>query len=142
MQIHQLNLADYISKALILPSKYIEDRTELDIQTKNNEGILLSDGYFNSFFNDQILLELILTKEEEAFLRKVNVKSKLIDEIKIYNYPISLPISRVKTIYLYDKEIQSKLESTFNTGDVGYLPFDKIKIVTKKFLKQLPKLCA
>ena len=64
LQIHRIKLQDYIQSALIAADKYLGDEVEKDIQSKNPDFLVLSDGYFKELDEHQILLELILTDEE------------------------------------------------------------------------------
>lgn len=133
MQIHRSNLADYISKAIIVPTKYIENRTEEDIQSKNKDCILLSDGYFNTLTDNQILLEIVLTEEEIQLLESISFNI----EDKIYACTVPLPITRITQIYVDNKEIVSQYQSIFTIGDVGYFPSERFTVLTKKFKKEL-----
>lgn len=135
MQIHRSNLADYISKAMIVPTNYIENRTEEDIQSKNKDFILLSDGYFDTLTDNQILLEIVLTEEEIKLLESISLTVNIED--KIYACKIPLPITRITQIYIENKELISEYQSIFNIGDVGYFPSDRFTVLTKSFNKKL-----
>ncbi|MBU1667732.1 hypothetical protein KKC13_04880 [bacterium] len=135
MQIHRSNLADYISKAMIVPTKYIENRTEEDIQSKNKDFILLSDGYFDTLTDNQILLEIVLAEEEIQVLESISLTVNTEDKIYACNVP--LPITRIRQIYIANKEIISQYQSIFNIGDVGYFPSERFTILTKSFNKKL-----
>ena len=135
MQIHKNNLADYINKGIILPTQYLQNRTEDDIQSKNDNCILLSDGYFEELTDNQILLEIISTNEEIKLLDKIFLTVDTDNEIFISTTP--LPITRISKIYVSSKAIIEKLESTFYTGDIGYLPNRKLEVIKKSFIKKL-----
>ena len=126
MQIHESNLADYINKAIILPSKYIQNRTEEDIQSKNEEFILLSDGYFDKLTDNQVLLEIVFTDDEIRLLEAIPLTLDTKD--KIYACKVALPITRITQIYIESKAKIQQYQSTFHIGDVGYLPNDRLKI--------------
>lgn len=135
MQIHRSNLADYISKAMIVPTKYIENRTEEDIQSKNKDFILLSDGYFDTLTDNQVLLEIVLTEDEIQLLESISLTVNIEDTI--YACKIPLPITRITQIYIANKKIVSQYQSIFTIGDVGYFPDERFKILTKNFNKKL-----
>lgn len=139
MQIHGSNLADYINKAIILPSKYIQNRTDEDIQSQNEEFILLSDGYFEDLTDNQILLEIVLTDEERKSLEAISLNSCSLLKDKVYACEIPLPITRITHIYIESKERIQQYQSTFHIGDVGYLPNDRLKILSKNFKKKLER---
>ena len=72
LQIHRIKLQDYIQGALIASDKYLGDEIEKDIQSKNPNFLVLSDGYFDELDEHQILLELILTNTEKEKIEKVD----------------------------------------------------------------------
>jgi len=149
MQIHRLNLVDYINKAIISPSKYILDRTEEDIQSKNEDFILLSDGYFEELNENQVLIEIVLTEEEVKSLENITSTSTLdfkntistssILNTGYYLCELPLPITRITNIYFNSKERIKKYQSEFHIGDVGYLPNDRLRILSQTFKKKLTK---
>jgi len=81
IQIHRSNLADYINKAIILPTKYIENRTEEDIQSKNEDFTLLSNGYFDELTDNQVLLEIALTDDEIKSLEIISLTCDIEDKV-------------------------------------------------------------
>jgi len=137
IQIHRSNLADYISKAIILPTKYIENRTEEDIQSKNEDFILLSDGYFDELTDNQVLLEIALTDDEIKSLETISLTCDIED--KVYACRTALPITRIIHIHIANKDIINQYKSTFHIGDIGYLPNDRLKVLTKILTKKLKK---
>lgn len=138
MQIHENNLADYFNRAIILPTKYISNRTEEDIQSKNEDVILLSDGYFEDLKDNQILLEIVLTNEEIKLLDKIFIRNKeSLNSDDGYTSKIPFPITRIINIYFENKDIREHYKSLFKVGDVGYLPNDRLKLLSKNFKKKL-----
>jgi len=134
MQIHGSNLADYINKAIILPTKYIQNRTEEDIQSKNEKFILLSNGQFKDLTDNQILLRIDLTDEEVNKLESLSTGSKDVSK-QVYLYSEPLPITRVTKIYFENKEKIEHYQSIFSIGDIGYLPSDRLKVLPKNMKK-------
>ena len=121
LQIHRIKLQDYIQGALIASDKYLGDEIEKDIQSKNPNFLVLSDGYFDELDEHQILIELILTNTEKEKLEKV-------DDIYYMDFP--LPLTRIKKIYVQDEEIKNHIIVNIATSEKGFLPdrlFDVFK---------------
>ena len=112
LQIHRIKLQDYIQGALIAPDKYLGDEIEKDIQSKNEDILALSDGYFEELDEYQILLELILTDEEKEKLIKV-------DDVYYMDFP--LPITRIKKIYVQNDEIKNHIIINVNNSEKGFI---------------------
>ena len=112
LQIHRIKLQDYIQGALIAPDKYLGDEIEKDIQSKNEDFLALSDGYFEELDEYQILLELILTDEEKEKLIKV-------DDVYYIDFP--LPITRIKKIYVQNDEIKNHIIINVNNSEKGFI---------------------
>ena len=113
LQIHRIKLQDYVQSALIAPDKYLGDEIEKDIQSKNPDYLILSDGYFDELEEYQILLELILTDDEKKKLQKI-------DDIYYMDFP--LPITRIKKIYVQNEDIENHIIVNINTSEKGFLP--------------------
>ena len=113
LQIHRIKLQDYIQSALIAPDKYLGDEIEKDIQSKNPDYLVLSDGYIDTLDEYQILLELILTDTEQKRLQKV-------DDIYYMDFP--LPITRIKKVYVKDNDIKNHIMVNIHTSEKGFLP--------------------
>lgn len=111
LQINRIKLKDYLNSGLILPDKYLED-CEPDIQSKNKNFLVVSDGYINELDESQILLELILTDDEI---------SKLCQSTDIYYLDFPLPISRIKKIYVQDKKILKHMLVSIENSENGIL---------------------
>ena len=112
LQIHRIKLADYIANGLILPDKYIGDEAEKDVQTKNKDFLVFSDGYIEELDEYQILLEISLTQDE---------KETLIKEGDIFYLNNALPISRIKKIYAQDKHIIEHIVNNINNSEIGFI---------------------
>jgi hypothetical protein len=99
------SLAHYLSKALILPSKYLPNKPE-DIQNKLEHSILLSKSKWIK--NSDCSIEIVLTIDEEK--ETVN----LTDNFSQLNIP--LPISRIKKIYFLDEKQMETTVWNINNG--------------------------
>ena len=113
LQIHRIKLQDYIKCGLIVSDKYLDENREIDTQSKNPNLLVVSDGYLHELDEYQILVELILTKEEIE-------KSHQIEDICYFDFP--LPITRIKKVYAQDKEIIKHITIQIQNGENGFLP--------------------
>lgn len=131
IQIHRIKLKDYINSALILPDIYLGKECEKDIQSKNKNFLVFSDGYINELDETQILIDVILTKSEIQKLHQCG---------EMYYADFPLPITRIKKIYVQDKIVQKHILATIETSENGMLPktlFDIYNTKEKKlFLKK------
>lgn len=98
-------LAHYLSKALILPSKYLPNKPE-DIQNKLEHSILLSKSKWVK--NTDCSIEVVLTTEE---LKETN---NLTSNLSQLNIP--LPISRIKKVYFLDDKQMKTTVWNINNG--------------------------
>lgn len=121
LQINRIKLKDYLNCGLVLPDRYLEN-CETDIQSKNKNFLLLSDGYIGKLDEKQILMELILTDEE---------KSKLYQSDDMYYLDIPLPISRIKQIYVQDKDILRHILVSIENSENGVLPEELFGVYQK-----------
>lgn len=112
LQINRIKLKDYLNSGLIMPDKYLED-CETDIQSKNKNFLVVSDGYINKLDESQILLELILTDDEI---------SKLCQSTDMFYLDFPLPISRIKKIYVQDKKILKHMLVSIENSENGVVP--------------------
>lgn len=130
LQINRIKLIDYIQCGLIVPDKYLGGECENDLQSKNKDYLLLSDGYIKELDESQILIELILIDDERAKLHKVD---------ELFYFDIPLPLSRIKKIYAQDKEVIKHIKVNILNSDCGFLPdelFDVYKIKAKISFKK------
>lgn len=132
LQVHISNLYDYFVSGIISPVKYIEKRTEPDIQDSFSDFLFFSAGYFNDLEKNQALLEIILSDEEKESIIHLDNNNFLL------NKPI--PISRLKTIYILDDNVKNKIISTAKTQDVGDIPEALFRDFPEGLLKiEIPK---
>ena len=122
LQIHRIKLIDYVNCGLVLPDVYLGEEIEKDIQSKNKNFLLLSDGYIKELDEYQILLELILTNDEQDKLHAV-------DDVYYLDKP--LPISRIKKIYVQDKNIIKHMNIQIQNSENGFLPNELFNVYIK-----------
>jgi len=131
IQVHKSKFRDYISKGLICPDKFFGEEIEEDTQSKFKDFLLLSTGYIDTLDDEQLLLEIILTDSEKNELKEIKNSIYLLDR--------PLPITRVKTIYVSNKRIDSKdiQESlkNYNTGYISEKLFETFPKGKKKFIQ-------
>ena len=131
IQVHKSKFRDYISKGLICPDNFLGEEIESDTQSKFKDFLLLSTGYFDELNEEQLLLEIILTNDEKEKLTKIDSNIYLLDK--------PLPITRVKTIYVSNKKIDSvdiqKSLKNYNTGYISEKLFETFPKGKKKFIQ-------
>jgi hypothetical protein len=113
LQIHRIKLQDYIKCGLIAPDKYLDENKEIDIQSKNPNFLIVSDGYIKKLDEYQILLELIITDEEKQYF-------KTIGDVNYFDFP--LPITRIKKVYVQSEKVKKHIEIQIQNGENGFLP--------------------
>lgn len=123
IQIHRIKLQDYIQHALIAPDSYFDDEIEKDIQSKNPNFLVVSDGYLQDLDEHQILVELILTDEEIVKLHRVG-------EVGYFDFP--LPITRIKKVYAQDKDVAKHILINIHNNEKGFFPETLIDVYQKK----------
>jgi len=123
LQIHRIKLQDYIQCALIAPDSYFTDEIEKDIQSKNPNFLVVSDGYLQELDEHQILVELILTHEEISKLHRVR-------EVFYFDFP--LPITRIKKVYAQDKHVVQHILVNIQNNEKGFLPKSLVDVYLKK----------
>ena len=119
LSIQSTSLAHYMSKALILPSRFYKNRP-IDIQDTLNDYLILSKEKFINKSNCSI--ELILTNKEIEFIE--NKKD-------IFLYPKPIPTSRIKKIYFID-EIQKLKTIDSITSGTAYVPENLVSVIVEK----------
>ena len=122
LQINRIKLQDYIQRGLIVADKYLDENKETDIQSKNPNFLVVSDGYIKELDEYQILLELILTDDEKDKLHNVN---------GIYYFDKPLPITRIKKIYVQDKNIIKHMNIQIQNSENGFLPNELFDVYLK-----------
>lgn len=113
------SLAHYLSRALILPSKYLSNKPE-DIQNKFEHSILLSKKQWVK--NSDCSIEIVLTTEE------VKELNNLTNDFFQLNIP--LPISRIRKIYFLDEKQMETTVWNINNG-AAFIPQHLIAIANK-----------
>ena len=119
LSIKKTSLSHYIKKAIILPSRFYDNRG-VDIQSKFGDYLFLSRTPYVEDSNCSI--ELVLTKNEIDNLKKID------SDIFLFDKPI--PISRIKHIYFCTDEEKKLPLGNIHHG-VGYVNNNIIKIVEK-----------
>ncbi|MFK7780141.1 MAG: hypothetical protein QM490_03250 [Candidatus Gracilibacteria bacterium] len=119
LSINTTSLAHYISKAIILPSRFYNNRPD-DIQNLFEDYLFLSNF---PFINDSdCSIELVLTEEEITNLKKID------NNIFLFDKP--LPISRIKQIYFFTDDQKILTIAMINDG-AGFVNENIIKILNK-----------
>lgn len=113
------SLAHYLSKALILPSKYLPNKPE-DIQNKLEHSILLSKNKWVK--KSDCSIEVVLTTDEEK--ETVNLTNNF------FQLNIPLPISRIKKIYFLDEKQMEITVWNINNG-AAFIPQHLIALASK-----------
>jgi len=134
LQVNSIKLKDYLNCGLIVPDTYLSEDCEIDIQSRNKNYLVLSEGYIDNLDNSLILIDVILTNDEASNLQQV-------DDIFYLNVP--LPITRIKRIYVQDKDELKFLFVSIENSENGVVPkelFDTLKRKKIDFEKKDYKL--
>jgi len=121
LSINSTSLAHYIGKALILPSRFYDNRPS-DVQNIQSDYLILSKNKFLN--NSNCSIELILNDEELKNLTETKEKN-----IFLYSRPI--PISRIKKIYFIDETQKLKTIDAINDG-AAFVPDKLLEIVKEE----------
>jgi len=114
IQVHKSKFREYIARGLVCPDKVLGEEIESDTQSKFKDFLLLSTGYLDELDEEQLLLEIILTNNEKENLKEINSNVYLLDK--------PLPITRVKTIYVSNKKIDSvDMQKSLKNYNMGYI---------------------
>jgi hypothetical protein len=120
IEIHRGNIFHYFASGLITPSKYISNRAFPDLQSIQNDALLVGNGCSNSESEDLVLLEIQISESEKnAFV--------VSDNFAFLFQP--LPTSRIKNIYVTNESVRSTILSDSLVFDGGYIPENLIKVV-------------
>lgn len=120
IEIHRGNIFHYFASGLITPSKYISNRAFPDLQSIQNDALLVGNGCSNSESEDLVLLEIQISEtEKNAFVVK--------DNFAFLFQP--LPTSRIKNIFVKNQSVKSTIISDSLVFDGGYIPEKLIKAV-------------
>jgi hypothetical protein len=118
LSINTASLAHYMSKAIILPTKFYKKRPK-DFQDSIENSLILSKNKFINQSNCSI--EIILNDEEKKYLTELASK-----DIYLYSYPI--PISRINRIYFNDNIKKLKTIDNINRG-TAFIPERLVKVI-------------
>jgi len=113
LQINRIKLKDYINCGLVLPDIYLGEECEKDVQSKNKDFLVVTDGYLKELDEYQILLELILTDDEKENFHKSE---------DVYYFDFPLPMTRIKKVYVQNVEIKKYMEVQIKNSENGFLP--------------------
>jgi hypothetical protein len=120
IEIHRGNIFHYFASGLITPSKYISNRAFPDLQSIQNDALLVGNGCSNSESEDLVLLEIQISEaDKNAFVVK--------DNFAFLFQP--LPTSRIKNIFVKNQSVKSTIISDSLVFDGGYIPENLIKSV-------------
>ncbi len=118
IEIHRGNIFHYFASGLITPSKYISNRAFPDLQSIQNDALLVGNGCSNSESEDLVLLEIQISENEKsAFVAKEN--------FAFLFQP--LPISRIKNIFVKNESVKNTIIGDSLVFDGGYIPEILIK---------------
>lgn len=117
LSINSTSLAHYIGKAIIVPSRFYDNRPS-DVQSMQGDYLILSKDKFLNASNCSI--ELILNEEELINFQDI--------EKNIFLYSKPIPISRIRKIYFIDEIQKLKTIDSINRG-AAFLPGKLIEIV-------------
>jgi len=123
LQIHRTKIQDYVECGLVMADKYLSDKCEKDLQSKNKNYLVVSEGYIEPLDEEQIFIELIFTDEEKTKLQKIQ---------ELYYFDFPLPISRIKKIYTYNKNISKKIVTDIEVLQKGFLPLQLFDVYLKR----------
>jgi len=128
-QISTANIIRYFNYGILLPVKYIgeENRTEVDIQNRYPDFLVLTKHKYIDSKDRQYLIEVVLSEDEVKDLIKTNNKN-----VFLYSKPI--PISRVINIFYNEK---NDINDTLKTIEAGV---DSFIINEKKKIKDLENI--
>lgn len=127
IEIHRGNIFHYFASGLISPSKYISNRAFPDLQSIQNDALLVGNGSSNSESEDLVLLEIQISETEKtAFVLK--------DNFAFLFQP--LPTSRIKNIFVKNESVKSTIVSDSLVFDGGYIPERLIKTIFPFKLEQ------
>ncbi len=119
IEIHNGNIFHYFSSGLIAPAKYLSQRAFPDLQTINENFLVLVNGHSHAAHGDHILLEIDLSE--------MNAKAILIhDNFALLETPVS--ISRIKSIFVQDQLIMDSIINNALVFNGGFIPEKLVKV--------------
>jgi hypothetical protein len=113
IEIHKGNIFHYFASAILTPSKYISNRAFPDIQSIQNDALLVANCCSNSVNEDLVLIEILISNE---------LKKSLVikDNFALLFQP--LPISRIKNVFVKSESIKNEIIKDSLVFDGGYIP--------------------
>jgi len=125
LQVCRDKLTDYVMKALICPDALMGEECHIDTQSKHQNVLLLSNGIVKDLdYYEEILVELILTKEE------IDVELKRTNSSNIFFFAKPLPISRISKIYTRDVKESAHILKKIETNQKGFIPKHLLEVRT------------
>lgn len=118
IEVHKSNLLQYFSSGCIYPSKYSSQKAFSDPQAINENGLLLSNGFFSNN-KDHILIQ-IDTSAIDSTLLSVSTDFGL--------YSGVIPISRICKLFVQDIETKKKTLDDSLIRDAGIIPETLIEV--------------
>ncbi len=109
LQISTENIFGYFNRGILMPDKYMGNRTRQDIQSEYKNYLVFTKNKYIKTKEKQFLLEVVLSKDEMSSL----IKTKN-EDVFLYSKP--LPISRVFKIYYNEEE---DLKDVLSLSKVG-----------------------
>jgi hypothetical protein len=109
LQISTENIFGYFNRGILMPDKYMGNRTRQDIQSEYKNYLVFTKNKYIQTKEKQFLLEVVLSKDEMSSLIKTNN-----EDVFLYSKP--LPISRVFKIYYNEEE---DLKDVLSLSKVG-----------------------
>jgi hypothetical protein len=129
LQMHEGNIYHVFGYAIILPSKYIENRAFTDTQSRFGDLLTISNGYIEQLYEDHILIELNIHSSE---ISNMHVEGS----VAFTQSPI--PISRVKAVHVSSEEKKKKIYLTAKTADGGIIPETLIHASFPEEMENIP----
>jgi hypothetical protein len=113
LEIHKGNIFHYFASGLITPSKYISNRAFPDMQSIQNDALLLANTCSLSDSEEMILLEIRIVESEKKSITVKNNFAFLFQPI---------PTSRIKNIFVKNENIRKTILGDSLVFDGGYIP--------------------
>ncbi len=126
---HEGNIYHVFGYAIILPSKYIENRAFTDTQSRFVDLLTLSNGYIEQLYEDQVLIELNMLSSEVSNFH-------IEGSVAFTQNPI--PVSRITSVYVSSQEQKKKIYLTAKTADGGIIPETLIHATFPEELENIP----
>ena len=114
--INSNSLAHYLNRALIMPSKYLQNKPE-DIQDTLMYSLLLSKNRWLK--NSDCSIEVVLTEIELKNLEKLSDN--------FFRLRLPIPVSRIKKVFFLDKNQMDVTAWNINNG-AAFIPQDLITV--------------